>query len=75
MSTCLPFYRLNWELDGFQENLTESKQILREMIADSDLLIVTPSYGKRIPKKCNLSPDGWFQVCMDTHLLTQDTLA
>ena len=57
-----PYCRLNWELDGFQENLIESKQKLREMIADSDLLIITPSYGKRVPKKCNLSPDGWFQV-------------
>ena len=31
-------------------------------IADSDMVVVTPSYSKRVPKKCRLSPDGWFQV-------------
>ncbi len=55
-------YRLEWELDGFQTDLKEARENLEGMIADSDLLSVTTSYGKRIPKKCRLSPDGWFQV-------------
>ncbi len=54
--------RLEWELDGFQADLKEARENLGGMIADSDLLSVKPSYGKRIPKKCRLSPDGWFQV-------------
>ncbi len=56
------YYRLEWELDGFQADLKEARENLEGMIADSDLLVATPSYGKRIPKKCHLSPDGWFQV-------------
>ena len=31
-------------------------------IDDSDLLVFRSDYGKKIPKACKLSPDGWLQV-------------
>ena len=63
LQQCVIFcFSLEWELDGFQDDLKEARENLEGMIADSDLLMITPSYGKRIPKKCRLSPDGWFQV-------------
>ena len=33
-------------------------------IDDSDLIVMHPSYGKGFPKKCRLSPDGWFQMAL-----------
>ena len=56
-------FRLRWELDGFAGDLAAAKTNVVEMIKDSDLCAVTPSYSKGFPKKCRLSPDGWFQVC------------
>lgn len=55
--------QLQWDLEGFEKDLEESKEHLRQMIANSDL-IVFQTYGKSIPKKCRLSPDGWFQMAM-----------
>lgn len=55
-------HSLYWELQDFENDLAESRTNLQNMIADSDLLSITPSYGKGVPKKCKLSPDGWFQV-------------
>ena len=55
-------FRLRWELDNFTEDLEAAKTNLTNMINDSDLWCVTPSYSKGFPKKCKLSPDGWFQV-------------
>ena len=58
---CVSIYRLEWDLEGLEEDLEESKLHLRQMIADSDLVVIE-TYGKAVPKKCRLSPDGWFQV-------------
>jgi carnitine O-palmitoyltransferase 1 len=55
---------LKWNLEGFEDELEISKDNLREMIADSDLVIAIPSYGKSVPKECKLSPDGWFQMAI-----------
>ena len=33
-------------------------------MSDSDLYITSPAYGKDVPKKCRLSPDGWFQMAL-----------
>ena len=41
--------------------LTALALSLLPQINDSDL-VLGKSYGKAIPKKCQLSPDGWFQV-------------
>ena len=57
-------FRLRWELDNFTEELAAAKANNVDMIRDSDLVCVTPSYSKGFPKKCKLSPDGWFQVCI-----------
>jgi carnitine O-palmitoyltransferase 1 len=54
---------LQWDLEGLEEELEQSKANLFQMIADSDLIIMT-TYGKEIPKKCKLSPDGWFQMAL-----------
>lgn len=54
-----------------EDDLQESKSNLTSLISDSDLVVVT-TYGKSVPKKCNLSPDGWFQVariCVHLHAL------
>ena len=59
-----PSTRLQWDLEGMQADLEESKANLTRLISDSDLVVMS-TYGKAIPKKCKLSPDGWFQV----HLL------
>jgi hypothetical protein len=53
---------LRWELDEFTDELSAAKASVVEMIKDSDLCVMTPSYSKGFPKKCKLSPDGWFQV-------------
>ncbi|XP_019849708.1 PREDICTED: carnitine O-palmitoyltransferase 1, muscle isoform-like isoform X1 [Amphimedon queenslandica] len=55
---------LKWNLESFTDDLSRSKDHLRSMIADSDLVVVCPSYGKSVPKKCRLSPDGWFQMAL-----------
>ena len=52
---------LQWDLDGLEAELEASKANLTQMISDSDL-VLTHTYGKKIPKSCKLSPDGWFQV-------------
>ena len=52
---------LGWDLEGLEEDLEHSKNNLRQMIQDSDLVLIK-TYGKAVPKKCRLSPDGWFQV-------------
>lgn len=54
-------YSLKWDLEGLEEELEHSKNNLRQMIQDSDLVLIK-TYGKGVPKKCRLSPDGWFQV-------------
>lgn len=54
-------YSLRWDLEGLEEELEHSKNNLRQMIQDSDLVLIK-TYGKAVPKKCRLSPDGWFQV-------------
>jgi carnitine O-palmitoyltransferase 1 len=56
-----PPTHLQWDLNGLEEDLEYSKAHLRQMIADSDLVVIQ-TYGKAVPKKCRLSPDGWFQV-------------
>ena len=53
--------RLEWDVDGMEDDLQESKSNLTSLISDSDLVVIT-TYGKSVPKKCSLSPDGWFQV-------------
>lgn len=53
---------LKWEVDDLREELNEATAHLANMIKDSDMIVTTPSYGKAFPKKCKLSPDGWFQV-------------
>ncbi len=53
---------MRWELDEFTDELSAAKASIVEMIKDSDLCVMTPSYSKGFPKKCKLSPDGWFQV-------------
>ena len=55
-------FSLRWELEDFTEDLAAAKASVAEMIKDSDLCVVTPSYSKGFPKKCKVSPDGWFQV-------------
>ena len=50
-----------------KEELAEATAHLGKMIQDSDMTVVTPPYGKCIPKKCKLSPDGWFQVRQRNH--------
>lgn len=55
-------FSLRWELDEFTDELSAAKASVAEMIKDSDLCVATPSYSKGFPKKCKLSPDGWFQV-------------
>ena len=52
---------LHWDLKGLEKELAHSKDNLRQMISDSDLVVIQ-TYGKAVPKKCRLSPDGWFQV-------------
>ena len=37
--------------------------ILLPQTDDSDLCIMS-SYGKGIPKRCHLSPDGWIQMSL-----------
>lgn len=59
---CTLLFRLKWEVDDIQSDLTEAAIHLSRMTQDSDLRVITPSYGKVIPKKYKLSPDGWFQV-------------
>lgn len=49
-------------MESFTDDLAAAKANVVEMIEDSDLHIMTPSYSKGFPKKCKLSPDGWFQV-------------
>ena len=49
-------------MEDLKQELADAAVHLDGMIRDSDLVVVTPSYGKRVPKKCKLSPDGWFQV-------------
>ena len=56
-----PPLSLQWDLEGLEEELDKSKSNLRQMISDSDMVVVK-TYGKLVPKKCRLSPDGWFQV-------------
>ena len=56
-----PSLSLQWDLEGLEDNLEQSKANLTHMISDSDLLVIS-TYGKKIPKQCKLSPDGWFQV-------------
>lgn len=55
---------LRWNMNGFEDDLKESKEHLQAMIDDSDLIILCPSYGKRFPKRCRLSPDGYFQMAL-----------
>ena len=55
-------FSLRWNLEDFADDLAAAKASVAEMIKDSDLRIITPSYSKGFPKKCKLSPDGWFQV-------------
>lgn len=59
--TSLPPCSLRWDLEGLEGELEHSKNNLQQMIQDSDL-VLTKTYGKAVPKKCRLSPDGWFQV-------------
>jgi len=33
-------------------------------VNDSDLVVMSPGYGKAVPKMCHLSPDGWFQMAL-----------
>ena len=61
-SFLFPLIRLEWELDGIKDDLKEAKESIVRMIDDSDLVVISTSYGKRFPKKVRLSPDGWFQV-------------
>lgn len=62
--TLISSCRLKWKVEDIQEELAEAQSHLAQMIQDSDLRVISPSYGKAIPKKAKLSPDGWFQVCM-----------
>ncbi|KAL5517212.1 hypothetical protein EMCRGX_G002713 [Ephydatia muelleri] len=59
-----PPTRLEWELAGFEDDLAKAKKNIQDMIADSDLVAVTPGFGKSFPKKCKLSPDGFYQMAM-----------
>ncbi len=43
--------------------MRDATSSLSAMIQDSDLRVCTMGYGKAVPKKFRLSPDGWFQVC------------
>ena len=54
--------RLKWELSEVEEDIRAATSNLSSMIQDSDLLVKTMGYGKAVPKKLKLSPDGWFQV-------------
>ena len=54
-------------MDDIKDHLSEAATHLTSMINNSDLVTVS-SYGKSLPKKLKLSPDGWIQVS------THDTL-
>ena len=47
-----------------QLTLRHETLLLVSQIYDSDLLVTTPGYGKAVPKRCRLSPDGWIQIAM-----------
>ncbi|XP_003384970.2 PREDICTED: carnitine O-palmitoyltransferase 1, liver isoform-like isoform X2 [Amphimedon queenslandica] len=55
---------LKWNVDDLKDELAKAKENLRNMVSDSDLHIISPAYGKDVPKKCRLSPDGWFQMAL-----------
>lgn len=54
--------RLKWEVDELKEEIQSATVNLACMIQDSDMVSFTAPYGKAVPKKFRLSPDGWFQV-------------
>eukprot|EP00731_Ephydatia_muelleri_P002535 Em0001g2535a len=59
-----PPTKMEWEVAEIGEKIAEAKKSLSEMIADSDLVVVTPGFGKSVPKNHRLSPDGFFQMAM-----------
>ncbi len=54
--------RLKWDISEVEEDVRDATSSLSAMIQDSDLLSHLMGYGKAVPKKFKLSPDGWFQV-------------
>ena len=50
-------------MEDLKEDISDATTQLARMIQDSDLRVMTTKYGKAVPKRLRLSPDGWFQVC------------
>lgn len=59
-----PPYELQWDLQDFQEDLKEAKENMKTLIESSDLVVFKADYGKGVPKKAKISPDGWIQMVM-----------
>ncbi|CAF0758861.1 unnamed protein product [Rotaria sordida] len=59
-------HRLKWNLNNFlRQNISLSKELLRDAINDFDLYILKfTDYGKDFPKQHNMSPDAFIQMCL-----------
>ncbi|CAF4582646.1 unnamed protein product, partial [Rotaria socialis] len=59
-------HRLKWNLNQFlRQNISLSKELLQNAIHDFDLYILKfTDYGKEFPKKHNMSPDAFIQMCL-----------
>ncbi|CAF5089048.1 unnamed protein product, partial [Rotaria magnacalcarata] len=59
-------HRLKWNLNQFlRQNISLSKEQLQNAIHDFDLYILEfTDYGKEFPKKHNMSPDAFIQMCL-----------
>jgi carnitine O-palmitoyltransferase 1 len=54
---------LCWNFDKHEDFLEEAREYHLKQVEDSDLCVFH-TYGKRIPKSCKISPDGWMQMAI-----------